>query len=138
MRCLQTNHFLQINTTQTIKYIQYILLSRWQSTLALITSTLWNVNVWCGIIENRAIILGGNLNGQKYANFLRDKLQILLDKFHWATVLQCGYNRIVVQYITVLIAMCLTECFPICVVDEFIGRLGHQTLRYLTFFYKDI
>jgi len=48
--------------------------------LALITSTLWNVNVWCGIIENRAIILGGNLNGQKYANFLRDKLQILLDK----------------------------------------------------------
>ncbi|EZA55092.1 hypothetical protein X777_05364 [Ooceraea biroi] len=41
----------------------------------------WTVNVWCGIIGNHIIgpfFIEGTLNEQKYANFLRHELQILL------------------------------------------------------------
>ena len=42
----------------------------------------WNVNVWCGIIGDKLIgpyFIEGNLNGEKYANFLRNQFPVLLE-----------------------------------------------------------
>lgn len=42
----------------------------------------WSVNVWCGIIGDQLIgpyFIDGNLNGEKYRNFLENQLPILLE-----------------------------------------------------------
>lgn len=42
----------------------------------------WSINVWCGIIVNKIIgpyFIGGTLTRVKYAAFLENTLQVLLE-----------------------------------------------------------
>ncbi|KZC11305.1 hypothetical protein WN55_02655 [Dufourea novaeangliae] len=43
----------------------------------------WSVNVWCGITDDEIIgphFINGNLNGNIYANFIKDTLGYLLEE----------------------------------------------------------
>lgn len=56
----------------------------------------WSVNVWCGIVEGRIIgpfVFDGNLNGERYLQFLRHDLPPLLDDVSLETRLNLWYQH---------------------------------------------